>query len=509
MLNRTQLVDATIATVATNLGEGALLVILVLFVLLGNFRAALITALVIPLAMLMTATGMLQGRISANLMSLGALDFGLIVDGAVIITENSLAAPRRKAGELPAARCRTPSDCRRCRTAAEEMIGPSVYGQAIIILVYVPLLTFSGVEGKMFEPMALTVILALVAAFVLSLTFVPALIAIFVTGRVSEGDNAAVRRLKVAYRAAAARARSRVRSPAIAGAVVLFAVALLLFLRLGQEFIPTLDEKNICHARAADSRAPALPRPRRCSSTSRKRSAACPQVAFVFSKTGTAEIATDPMPPNASDTFIILKPRKRWPDPDADQGGVWSSRSKRGRASCPATIYEFTQPIQMRFNELLAGVRGDIAVKVFGDEFEPLLRAANQIAAILRGDQGRHRRQGRAAERPSGARDQRRQGGDRPARPQPRGGAGRDRHRHRRPGSRRGVRGRPPFRDRGAAAGQRSATTSTRSRTCRSRLPTAARNAPQTVPLGQLAAFRLRRRARTRSAARTASGAWW
>ena len=196
VLNRTQLVDATVRTVATNLGEGALLVILVLFVMLGNFRAALITALVIPVAMLMTAAGMLQGRISANLMSLGALDFGLIVDGAVIITENTL----RHLAERQASSGRALSHFRASGDrsgAAEEMIGPSVYGQAIIILVYVPLLTFSGVEGKMFEPMALTVILALVAAFVLSLTFVPALIAIFITGRVAEGDNGIVRRLKI------------------------------------------------------------------------------------------------------------------------------------------------------------------------------------------------------------------------------------------------------------------------------------------------------------------------
>ena len=200
VLNRTQLVDATVTTVATNLGEGALLVILVLFVLLGNFRAALITALVIPVAMLMTAAGMLQGRISANLMSLGALDFGLIVDGAVIITENAL----RHLAERQATSGRALSLSERLETvrgAAEEMIGPSVYGQAIIILVYVPLLTFSGVEGKMFEPMALTVILALVAAFVLSLTFVPALIAIFITGRVAEGDNAHRSAVEVILRA--------------------------------------------------------------------------------------------------------------------------------------------------------------------------------------------------------------------------------------------------------------------------------------------------------------------
>jgi cobalt-zinc-cadmium resistance protein CzcA len=249
VLNRTQLVDATVETVGKNLGEGALLVIFVLFAMLGNFRAAFITAMVIPLAMLMTAAGMLQARISANLMSLGALDFGLIVDGAVIITENTL----RHLAEKQQATGRSLSLTDRLQTvqaAAEEMIGPSVYGQAIIILVYVPLLTFSGVEGKMFEPMALTVILALVAAFVLSVTFVPAVISIFITSRVTEGDNAAIRRLKAVYRPALAHTLKRP-LPALLGAIGLFAVAVFLFLRLGQEFIPTLDEKNMPCTRCA------------------------------------------------------------------------------------------------------------------------------------------------------------------------------------------------------------------------------------------------------------------
>ena len=217
-----------------------------LFVLLGNFRAALITALVIPVAMLMTAAGMLQGRISANLMSLGALDFGLIVDGAVIIAENAL----RHLAERQASSERALSLSERLetvRSAAEEMIGPTVYGQAIIILVYVPLLTFSGVEGKMFEPMALTVILALVAAFVLSLTFVPALIAIFITGRVAEGDNAIVRLLKTSYAPLLRRTIKRP-LPVMVGAALMFAAALLVFVRLGQVFIPTLDENVAMHA---------------------------------------------------------------------------------------------------------------------------------------------------------------------------------------------------------------------------------------------------------------------
>ena len=379
VLDRTQLVDATITTVAKNLGEGALLVIAVLFLLLGNFRAALITALVIPLAMLMTATGMLQGRISANLMSLGALDFGLIVDGAVIITENALRHLAEKQTETG----RTLSLSERLATvkaAAEEMIGPTVYGQAIIILVYVPLLTFSGVEGKMFEPMALTVILALVSAFVLSLTFVPALIAIAVTGRVKEADNVAVRKLKSSYAPLLKRTINRPLA-AIAIGVVLFLGALLLFLRLGQEFIPTLDEKNLAmHALRIPSTS--LTQSQAMQFDVEKAISAFPQVAHVFSKTGTAEMASDPMPPNASDTFIIFKPKDQWPDPALGKGALLDQIADAVR-ELPGNNYEFTQPIQMRFNELLAGVRGDLAIKVFGDEFEPLLRSASQIAGIL------------------------------------------------------------------------------------------------------------------------------
>ncbi|WGS02052.1 CusA/CzcA family heavy metal efflux RND transporter [Bradyrhizobium sp. ISRA443] len=380
VLDRTQLVDATIGTVARNLTEGALLVIAVLFVLLGNFRAALITALVIPIAMLMTAIGMWQGRISANLMSLGALDFGLIVDGAVIITENSL----RHLAEKQQALGRVLTRDERLATvsaSAVEMVQPSLYGQAIILLVYVPLLTFTGVEGKMFEPMALTVILALAAAFVLSLTLVPALIAIAITGRVQEKENRLVAALKSWYSPLLRRAVAAP-APVIAVAVVLFAAALLGFSRLGQEFIPSLDEKNIAmHALRIPSTA--LSQSQAMQLSVEKTVSRFPQVAYVFSKTGTAEVASDPMPPNASDTFIILKPRQRWPDPSMTKERLIEEISAAvGRL--PGNVYEFTQPIQMRFNELLAGVRGDIAVKVFGDEFGPMQKAANEVAAALR-----------------------------------------------------------------------------------------------------------------------------
>ena len=384
VLDRTQLVDATIGTVAKNLGEGALLVIAVLLLLLGNFRAALITALVIPLSMLMTAIGMWQGRISANLMSLGALDFGLIVDGAVIITENSLrhlAEKQRELGRLLTSEERFAT----VRASTLEMVKPSLYGQAIILLVYVPLLSFTGVEGKMFEPMALTVILALGAAFLLSLTLVPALIAISLTGRVQESENRFVAAMKHAYRPLLRYAMASP-VPVAAVAVVLFAVALFGFTRLGQEFIPTLDEKNIAmHAIRIPSAG--LTQSQAMQLSVEKAVSRLPQVAFVFSKTGTADLAGDPMPPNASDTFIILKPREAWPDPALTKEALIEVISKAVNL-LPGNAYEFTQPIQMRFNELLAGVRGDIAVKVFGDEFEPMLRAASDVAANLRAVRG-------------------------------------------------------------------------------------------------------------------------
>lgn len=384
VLDRTQLVDATIGTVARNLTEGALLVIAVLFLLLGNFRAALITALVIPVAMLMTAIGMWQGRISANLMSLGALDFGLIVDGAVIITENSLRHLAEKQQALGRVLTRD-ERLGTVRASAIEMVQPSLYGQAIILLVYVPLLTFTGVEGKMFEPMALTVILALAAAFVLSLTLVPALITLAVTGRVQEKENRLVATLKRWYSPLLLRAVATP-VPVIAVTVVLFAAALFGFSRLGQEFIPSLDEKNIAmHALRIPSTA--LSQSQAMQLSVEKTVSRFPQVSFVFSKTGTAEVASDPMPPNASDTFIILKPRGEWPDPSLTKEHLIEEIS-RAVGRLPGNVYEFTQPIQMRFNELIAGVRGDIAVKVFGDEFEPMLKAANEVASALRAVRG-------------------------------------------------------------------------------------------------------------------------
>lgn len=384
VLDRTKLVNATVSTVAKNLAEGALLVIVVLFLMLGNFRAALITALVIPITMLLTAIGMLQGGISANLMSLGALDFGLIVDGAVIITENALrrlAERQHHEGRL----LDLSERMHEVMAASKEMIQPSAFGQAIIITVYFPLLTFTGVEGKMFEPMALTVIIALVAAFVLSLTLVPAMIAIFISGKVSETENPIIR---VAKRWYAPALEGALKDPryVILLATGFFVFTLLLFTRLGQEFIPTLDEKDVAmHAMRIPSTSLSQSQGMQLQVEAAVR--AQPEVALVFSKTGTAEMAADPMPPHVSDTFIILKPQHEWPNPSDDKSAV-IDRIAMAVGKLPGNNYEYTQPIQMRFNELIAGVRSDVAVKVFGDDFEQMTSTATKVASVLRSVDG-------------------------------------------------------------------------------------------------------------------------
>jgi len=384
VLNRTQLVDATIGTVSKNLAEGALLVIVVLFVLLGNFRAALVTALVIPITMLVTATGMLQGKISANLMSLGALDFGLIVDGAVIIAENSLrhlAERQREFGRALSLQERLDT----VTASTSEMIRPSVFGQIIIILVYTPLLAFSGVEGKTFEPMALTVMIALAVAFVVSLTFVPAAVAIAIRGPVSEHENVLVRTMKRWYAPLLSLSIARP-IPVVLAAAVLFAGAAALFTRLGQEFTPTLDEKNIV---MEVKRVPstALEQSQRMQLLIEKQISTLPEVSFVFSRTGTPDLAADPMPPSASDTYIIVKPQDEWPDPSMTKEDL-IKKIEAVAGKLPGNKVGFSQPIEMRFNELIAGVREDLAVKVFGDDFPAMQKTADRIADVVRKIEG-------------------------------------------------------------------------------------------------------------------------
>ncbi|MDZ7804939.1 CusA/CzcA family heavy metal efflux RND transporter [Thiohalophilus sp.] len=382
--DRTSLVDKTIATVQKNLAEGALLVIVVLFLLLGNWRAALITAAVIPLAMLMTISGMVSSRVSGNLMSLGALDFGLIVDGAVIIVENCL----RRLGEFQRMHGGLPDLKQRLRVVQEattEVIRPSVFGVTIIMIVYVPIFALSGVEGKMFEPMAFTVVTALFAALILSLTAVPAAVAVFVRGPINEDENRVMRGLRRAYQPVLKLALAN-KLTVVALAIALVGLAALQATRMGSEFVPDLDEGDIAmHALRIPGTSLSQSIEMQKLVEAKLREFA--EVKHVFSKIGTPEVATDPMPPNVADTFIIMKPREQWPDPRKPKPQL-VRELEAAVTDLPGNKYEFTQPIQMRFNELISGVRADLAVKIYGDDLDTLVELAEQIETTVRGVPG-------------------------------------------------------------------------------------------------------------------------
>ncbi|TAJ93622.1 MAG: CusA/CzcA family heavy metal efflux RND transporter [Gammaproteobacteria bacterium] len=382
--DRTVLVNRTIATVATNLAEGAALVIVVLFAFLGNFRAALVTALVIPLSMLFTVTGMVENRVSGNLMSLGALDFGLIVDGAVVIVENCLrrmAEAQRHRGRLLAVSERFDVVLRSTR----EVFTPSLVTVVVVALVNVPIFALSGVEGKMFHPMAFTVVAALLGALLFSATFVPAAIALFVRGRIQETEGWIMSGAKRLY-APTLRFAMTWRWTTIVTTIALVAGSGLLAARMGAEFVPNLDEGDV------------LLQPLRIPGTGLDQSVrmqlqleeqirALPEVERVFSRIGTAEVATDPMPPSIADTYIMLKPRTQWPDPDRTKTDFIEAL-ERTVERLPGNNYEFTQPIQMRFNELISGVRAELAIKVFGDDFETLVATGSAIEEVVAGIPG-------------------------------------------------------------------------------------------------------------------------
>jgi len=376
--DRTGLVDRTIRTVSKNLIEGALLVIVVLFVLLGNFRAALITAAVIPLAMLFTVSGMVRGGVSGNLMSLGALDFGLIVDGAVIIIENCL----RRFGEMQQRLGRVMTAAERHALTAQataEVIRPSLFGLGIITAVYLPIFALTGIEGKMFHPMAITVVLALSGAMVLALTFVPAAIALMLGGRVQEHENRLMRAARRAY-APLLTGSLRRGGWIIAAAAVLVVACGWLATRLGAEFIPNLDEGDIAlHAMRIPGTS--LEQAVTMQATLEQHITRFPEVERVFGKLGTAEVATDPMPPSVTDTFVMLKPREQWPDPRKPRDRL-VAEIEAAVQRLPGNNYEFTQPIQMRMNELISGVRADVAIKVYGDDLDTLLEIGRRIERV-------------------------------------------------------------------------------------------------------------------------------
>ena len=377
--DRTVLVDKTIDTVKKNLLEGALLVVAILFLFLGNIRAAIITALVIPLAMLFTFTGMVGNKVSANLMSLGALDFGIIIDGAVVIVENCV----RRLAHAQALAGRQLTRNQRFHEvfeAAREARRPLLFGQLIIMVVYLPIFALAGVEGKMFHPMAFTVVAALLGAMILSVTFIPAAVALLIGDKVGEKENLLMRWAKRGY---APMLGMAMRNKPLVLTIAAVAVVLsgLLATRMGSEFVPSLDEGDIAlHALRipGTSLSQAIEMQKELERTIQR----FPEVERIFAKLGTAEIATDPAPPNVADNFIMLKPRSAWPDPGRSKTDLVNAMQK-AVAGVPGNNYEFTQPIQMRFNELLSGVRSDVAIKVFGDEMGTMNRTAEEIAAIL------------------------------------------------------------------------------------------------------------------------------
>ncbi|WP_065258288.1 CusA/CzcA family heavy metal efflux RND transporter [Pseudomonas bananamidigenes] len=375
--DRTHLVDKAIATVKKNLVEGAILVIAILFLFLGNIRAALITAMVIPLSMLFTFTGMFSNKVSANLMSLGALDFGIIVDGAVVIVENTL---RRLAhAQQHHGRLLTRSErFHEVFAAAKEARRPLIFGQLIIMVVYLPIFALSGVEGKMFHPMAFTVVIALLGAMLLSVTFVPAAIALFVTGKVKEEEGVVMRGARRVYAPALAWVMSR-RTVAVGAALAVIVVSGVLTSRMGSEFVPSLSEGDFA---LQALRVPGTSLTQSLDMQQRLETLILdkvPEVERVFARTGTAEIASDPMPPNISDSYVMLKPKEQWPDPGKSRETLMAEL-QQAAATLPGSNYELSQPIQLRFNELISGVRSDVAVKVFGDDMDVLNATAAKIA---------------------------------------------------------------------------------------------------------------------------------
>ncbi|MCF9008065.1 CusA/CzcA family heavy metal efflux RND transporter [Pseudomonas carnis] len=378
--DRTNLVEKAIATVKKNLFEGALLVVAVLFLFLGNIRAALITAMVIPLAMLFTFTGMFTNKVSANLMSLGALDFGIIVDGAVVIVENAirrLAHAQQRHGRLLTRSERL----HEVFAAAKEARRALIFGQLIIMVVYLPIFALTGVAGKMFHPMAFTVVIALLGAMILSVTFVPAAIALFVTGKVKEEENFVMRSARRVYDPVLNWVM--VRRPLVFGlAALTIVVSGLVASRMGSEFIPSLSEGDFAQQALRVPGTSLTQSVQMQQQLEKTLLAQVPEIERVFARTGTAEIASDPMPPNISDSYVMLKPKDQWPDPKKSREAIIAD-IQRASAIVPGSVYELSQPIQLRFNELISGVRSDVAVKVFGDDMAVLNQTAGEIAETL------------------------------------------------------------------------------------------------------------------------------
>ncbi|MDH2634835.1 efflux RND transporter permease subunit [Acinetobacter nosocomialis] len=379
--DRSSLVDKAIKTVAKNLIEGAILVIVILFIFLGNFRAALITACIIPLAMLFTLTGMAEQKISANLMSLGALDFGIIVDGAVVIVENCI----RRLAEAQHLKGRLLTRSERFTEvflAAKQARRPLIFGQIIIMVVYLPIFALAGVEAKMFHPMAMTVVLALLGAIILSVTFVPAAVALFVTGEVKEKESRWMMSLKKGYAGLLDKAYA-FRYVVVTAAVSILILTSAIATRVGSEFAPQLSEGDFA---LQLMRAPSTGIEESLKiqeNVEKQLLKAFPEIKAIFARTGTAEVATDVMPPNISDGIVLLKPHDQWPNPKETIDEL-RARMLQFVNQIPGNNSEFSQPIELRFNELISGVRSDIGVKIFGDDMQVLNQEAEKIAQQLR-----------------------------------------------------------------------------------------------------------------------------
>jgi cobalt-zinc-cadmium resistance protein CzcA len=379
--DRTYLVDATLSTVSRSLAEGAILVIAVLFLLLGNFRAALIAALAIPFSMLIALTGMVETKVSGNLMSLGAIDFGLIVDGSVIIVENCVrrfAEEQHRLGRL----LNTEERVKLAYEASQEVRKATIFGEVIIAIVYLPILTLTGIEGKMFRPMAETVVLALAGATILSMTFIPALVALFLRGKVSEKENFFFRHAKRGYERVLGWSLGH-RDAVLVGAGAVLLGAGVVATQVGSEFAPKLSEGALAVQPAripSISLTTSVAMQMQLEKTLREKFP--DEISDVFARTGTAEVATDPMGPNVSDTYVMLRPRDQWKRASTQE--ELAEAIEEEVAKLPGQSYEFSQPIELRFNELISGVRSDVAVKVFGDDLEVMLAQANRIAAVMR-----------------------------------------------------------------------------------------------------------------------------
>lgn len=382
--DRTILVNKTIATVQKNLLEGAILVVVVLLVMLGNVRAALLTAMVIPLSMLMLMTGMVHTKVSANLMSLGALDFGLIVDGAVIIVENCILRLAGRQHHL-GRNLQLDERFQVVFSATREVFTPSLISVLVVILVNLPILALTGVEGKMFTPMAMTVIMALIAALILSLTFVPAAVALLLSGKIEEKENVIVRKAKQGYVRVLDLAL-RLRGPILAAAVVFVLLSGFIATRMGTEFIPNLDEGDVA-VQALRIPGTSLTQSLQMQFQVEREVMKVPEVKTFFARVGTAEVASDPMGPNISDGYVMLKNPEDWPEPHRAKAEILEDIEAK-LALVPGNAYEISQPIQLRFNELISGVRSDLGVKIYGDDLEQLLVLGNQVANVLNGIDG-------------------------------------------------------------------------------------------------------------------------